>query len=217
MVIVSSKVTKLRVKPLLYALTIILIGIICLTPLASAVAPNPTYASATVDGQIDEWNLLADFFADMHRAGDPSKPVESKLYIRYDAIKEIVYVLVLAEPHIPVCSEKAEEAWVKIDGQKGNIVDDTFGDDDPDNPPDFAWVPADRKDKIGYEASFKLPPGSYKITVHVNVFDDKEVQTSLSLSTLQMFAVPDSSVFLAIASMAGATGLFTVYKRRNKH
>jgi hypothetical protein len=45
--------------------------------------PEPTYDTATVDGNESEWSLANDFFADMYRAGDPTKKVESKLYLRY--------------------------------------------------------------------------------------------------------------------------------------
>ena len=64
---------------------------------ASAAPPVPTFGTAVVDGNIDEWDLINDFFANMHRAGDPDKVVESKLYLRYDCATNTMYALVLTE------------------------------------------------------------------------------------------------------------------------
>jgi hypothetical protein len=129
----------------------------------------PSSGTAVVDGSTGEWNLAADLFANMYRAGNPAKPLESRAYLRYDCATGTVYVLVLSEPGVPTLTW-ADDAWVKIDG--GKAVDGTY--------PAFAWVglSADGKTARGYEASFPLAPGSYTIDIHVQVFDDNEEQTS---------------------------------------
>jgi len=52
--------------------------------MAMAAPPQPTYGVANVDGNIGEWDLANDFFANMYRAGKTDKEIESKLYLRYD-------------------------------------------------------------------------------------------------------------------------------------
>src|SRR5262249_53948116 len=59
---------------------------------AMAVPPAPTYGTANVDGNTGEWDLVNDFFSLMYRAGDPSKPVESRAYLRYDCSTQTMYV-----------------------------------------------------------------------------------------------------------------------------
>lgn len=49
----------------------------------------------------------------------------------------------------------------------------------------------------------------------MNVKDGK-AQTSKTLNTLQLFVVPEPGTLVAFASIAGATGLFAVYKQRRK-
>ena len=84
---------------------------------AGAAAPNPTYGTAVVDGSTGEWNLGSDFFANMYRAGNPAKPLESTAYLRYDCTSGTVYVLVLSEPNVPTLTWP-DDAWVKINGGK---------------------------------------------------------------------------------------------------
>jgi len=139
----------------------------------AATPPEPTYASANVNGNYGEWDLNNDFFADMYRAADPTKKVESKLYLRYDCQTETLYVLVLAVNGVTVLPEP-DNAFVKL-GNAIKLVDGNDGDDG--TPPDFAWVMSN-SDYIGFEASASLAPGNYpNLNVHVNV-DDGGSQTS---------------------------------------
>ncbi len=142
---------------------------------AGATAPNPTYGTAVVDGSTGDWNLGSDFFANMYRAGNPAKPLESTAYLRYDCATGTVYVLVLSAPNVPTLTWP-DDAWVKING--GKAVDGTFGNDG--TPPDFSWVglSQDGQTAGGTEASFPLAPGTYSIDIHVQVFNDNEEQTS---------------------------------------
>lgn len=132
-----------------------------------------TNGGITVDGDYSDWNLTDDFFAEMHRAGDPSKKLESNVYLRYDCATQTMYVLVLTVDGVPGLAE-TNNSWVKIGGQTGNIVDG--------NDASFAWVglgyDGNQTHVQGYEASFSIAPGSYTVAVHIQVFDDGASQTS---------------------------------------
>lgn len=137
-------------------------------------------ANITVDGNISDWDLTNDFIADMHRAGKPDKPVETKLYMRWVCPEKVVYVLVLqADPSIPILTlDPSNETFVKVDGTKK--VDGGSGNDG--TPPDFAWYGTpflgNSNYAQGWEASFTLDEGTYTFKVHNNVFNDGESQTS---------------------------------------
>jgi len=130
---------------------------------------EPTYASATVDGSIADWDLTNDFFADMYRAGKTSGKVESKLYLRYDCYAGMMYVLVYTAGDWPVLVE-SNEAWFAVGSVSGKV-----------NFNEFAWVDqgydGDSGHAKGWEASFSINPGSYEIWAHINV-DDGGSQTS---------------------------------------
>lgn len=146
---------------------------------AFADAPYPGYGTRIVDGDVSDWNLAKDYFATMYRAGEEGKPLESWLYLRYDCNTNTLYVLVRGRPSVPVVVSE-DEAWVALGSINTKLVDGYSGADGV--PPDFAWVdvapaPGDSV-AAGFEASIPLLPGSYKLIVHVNVWDDNEEQTS---------------------------------------
>lgn len=136
------------------------------------------YSAATVDGNIGEWNLAQDFFANMYRAGDPSKKLEAKAYARYDCLEEVMYILVLTEPGVPLLVDG--DAWIAIGSINNKVVNDNSGDDG--TAPDFAFVginfDGDPNHAQGYEASFPIAPGTYELIIHGNVFDDGLGQTA---------------------------------------
>jgi hypothetical protein len=115
----------------------------------------------------------------MYRAGDPTKTLESNVYLRYDCDNGILYALVLQANGVPLIINSGT-AWIAIDTQSNKVVTDGSGNDG--TPPDFAWVgqgyDGDSTHAQGYEASFYLAPGTYEIIVHVNVFDGGTTQTS---------------------------------------
>jgi hypothetical protein len=161
-------------KSVLPALALLLVLVIGALPAYGAIPPEPTYGSATVDGHYSEWDLTNDFFAQMYRAGDPNKQVESTLYLRYDCKTHTLYALVLAEEGVTVLAQP-DDAFVKL-GNSTKLVDGNYGDDG--TPPDFAWVMEDST-YIGFEASAPLAPGNYtNLNVHVEVYDDDASQTS---------------------------------------
>lgn len=140
---------------------------------------NLTYGSATVDGDSSEWDLAedgsGDFFANMYRAGNDSKPIESKLYLRYDCSTETLYALVLSVNGRNGLAQP-DDAFIKL-GNSTKLVD---GNDNNDGtPPDFAWVDQDGNDVQGFEAAASLAEGDYSnLNVHLQVFSDGESQTA---------------------------------------
>lgn len=160
-------------------------------PLYAASPPEPAYGTANVDGSTGEWYLEADFFANMYRAGKPDKPLESKLYLRYDCSTKTLYALVLGEPGVPVLANLPADNYMKL-GNATKLVDGNSGDEG--TPPDFAWVglgfdgnPAHAQ---GWEASALLMPASYtNLNVSAQVLDACGGQTS---------AVPNWAIPLVI-------------------
>lgn len=150
------------------------------SPAQASTPVQPNYGSATVDGNAGEWDLTLDYFADMYRAGNPNKELESQLYLRYDTINQIVYVLVLSVNGQNILQTPTDGAYVFVDGSK--VVDGGTGDDG--TAPDFAWVNPDGSGRAeGWEASFPLAiplesDPDFSINVHCNVYSDGSSQTS---------------------------------------
>jgi hypothetical protein len=156
--------------------------------------PHPTYLTANVNGDTSEWNLTNDWFADMYRAADPDKEVESKLYLRYDCSSGTLYALVLAEPGVTIVANLPGDSFIKL-GNSTKLVDGNSGDNGM--PPDFAWVGLDGDIASGWEASAKLAVGSYtNLNVHTQVNDGGQ-QTS---------AVEDRAIDLVIDCNLGSIG-----------
>lgn len=166
-----------RMKKRLIVLTAIM-GIVALMVAATVLASEqPTYDVATVDGDYGEWNLNEDFFAYMYRAGNPDKPVESSLYLRYDCETKVMFGLVLANtPTATVQVDGNEEHWLKID--RSVVVDEQAGLDG--TPPDFAWIGLENGTALGWEASADVTAGSHTIQAHT-ITDDGEFQTSATI------------------------------------
>lgn len=165
-----------------YSLLVLLLLPAILVLPARATPPQPSYGGALVDGIPSEWNLTDDFFSLMYRAGNPSKPVESRAYLRYNCTLGIMYVLVLTEPGVVgYIDPLVQTAWVAINSQNNKVVTENSGNDMI--PPDFAWVDrgfdGNPQHVHGYEASFLISPGSYNIIFHIDIFDGAS-QTSAS-------------------------------------
>ncbi len=169
----------------------LLLTFVLLSGFALAVAPNVTYINpddptnpvpnVTVDGSYTtvagEWDLTNDFFKGMWIAGDDTKQLLSKSYLKYDCNTQTMYVLVLKESGTSI--DGNAEAWVRIrqnkddalfedDGvtEKNPIVQESTGDDG--TPPDFTMI-LNGATEIGYEASFKVRPGVWDIEMHMNI------------------------------------------------
>lgn len=136
---------------------------------SAANPPQPTYGVADVDGDTPEWNIAEDFFANMHEAGRISKPILSKLYLRYDCANEVLYALVSLEDGNHLNWDGIGEHYIKVYNSK--MVDETYGDNN--DPPDFAYLDVDDPNAEGWEASILLPKNeTYLINIHTQVDTD---------------------------------------------
>ena len=126
---------------------------------------EPTYGTAVVDGDYSEWDLDADFFANLTSG---SGKTWSKLYLRIDCYcgGATLYVLVLNATDPVILVEGGTEVWVKINDNK--VVSSDSGDDGV--PPDFAWINSDDTYANGWEASVDYPlrNGDWNLKVHCN-------------------------------------------------
>ncbi len=153
---------------------IALLLVVCSTIAVSSVmaaAPAVVYGDATVDGNTNDWDLVADFYDNMHEAGSPAKKLLSKSYVKYDCETQKLFVLVLTEPTV-TADNSAGDAWVKVyDLGQSPQVDG--------NSASFAWV-FNGQTRIGYEASFALAPTNYnEVEIHLSVtWDGQSGRTS---------------------------------------
>jgi hypothetical protein len=121
-----------------------------------------------VDGNPSEWNLTADFVANLYEGGNSSNPVEAKLYLRYDSAGDVLYAFVKAQPGVVLQTIDPAEAYLSTPAT-GKIVSGLSGDNGV--APDFAWVGLSTPTATGFEASGLLGPGSYDLRVHAKVPD----------------------------------------------
>ena len=118
---------------------------------------TPSYGTATADGVTSDWNLTNDFFADMYEAGNPTKDLLSKAYLRYDCETNTLCVLVVMESGQPA-DQSAADSWMKV----YDIANSTQVDG---NSSAFAWLP----NQGGWEGCFQLAEASYaEVEIHVN-------------------------------------------------
>lgn len=162
-------------RSVLFALVMLFVALLLPTPI-SAMAPQPTYAIANVDGNTGEWNLATDYFADMYVAANPDREVESKLYLHYHCNTGTLYALVLPEPGFSIVASGGD-AFIKL-GNNNTLVNDDMGDNNV--TPDFHYFGVSGNTATGWEASAFLAPGTYtNLNVHTNVFDSSgQMQTS---------------------------------------
>gem|GEM_PF-5576388 len=135
----------------------------------AAGSDEPTYGTATVDGDSSEWDLTNDFFAEMYEAGKLDKDVLSKLYLRYDCSTGTLYALVLPEPGQDI-QATADDNFIKL-GQNSKLVDGGSPYYPSDGtPPDFEWIGLSGVVAEGWEASTPLPPEDYEnLNVHAQI------------------------------------------------
>ena len=111
--------------------------------------PNPNAGSATVDGDISEWDLTIgglDYFDDMYRAwnqggGQTGQPVLSHLYLRYDCSTEIMYVLVYQKDDTLPLIRVGGDHYVATPSNNNKVVDES--DESNVALPLFAYVDID--------------------------------------------------------------------------
>ena len=163
-----------------FSFTMVLVFVFAVFPISGAQAatptPEPSYGTATVDGNPGEWNLTADEFAPLYQAGMSGKPIEGYVYLRYDCNTNVMYALVKTVPGVTILSDMSPEVhYIKIDGPSGKVVDSGSGNNG--TPPDFEWV-VSGGDTIGWEASFNLAVGVHTILVHTQVYDPNSGETN---------------------------------------
>lgn len=130
--------------------------------------PSPASGTASVDGDAVEWDLTADFFANMHGQGKVEKPLHSTLYLRYECATQTLFALILPVDGYVVAVEPYQ-AYIKL-GTDDTLVNGGAGDDD--EAPDFDWIAADGNEADGWEASAILAPGFYNnLNVQTKVWD----------------------------------------------
>jgi hypothetical protein len=142
------------------------------------------YKEATIDGDPADWSPLTTRIP-MFEAGDPTKDNPSSAHLRYDCKNETLNVLVLAESGFTLI-DMASAAWATVEEPAGNktapyngnfkLYTGASGIDGA--PPEFSWIAHDPAGSVtigeetfavvdGYEASFRIPPGSYSsLVVH---------------------------------------------------
>lgn len=179
-----NKVMQARI---IQSLAIILLLVISFMPYGNAkavVIAEPAYNVATVDGDISEWDLSTDFYANMYRAGNPDKTIESKLYVRYDCLSETLYALVLPEPGVIILANDSD-TFIKW-GESGLLVNAT---DTPADGilPDFEWINKVYNSDLatwvadGWEAAAHVPVGDYtNLNVHTQVYDGGSQTSAVS-------------------------------------
>ena len=193
--------------------------------LKAAVPPEPSYITDSsevidVDGNIVEWDLTNDYFADMYKAAKDNKAVLSKLYIRYDCENGILYAMVLLDNDYVIDPDAAaDNHFIKVNESGESkivvkLVDADTGDDD--DAPDFHYILNSDDEKIGWEASTDLPVGSYKLNVHTQVYNDEtSAVEGRDLALLINCGTNDIPEFPTIAlPVAAILGLMFIFGRK---
>ena len=183
--------------------------------LPAAIPPAPSYITlpsevTDVDGDNSEWDLSADFFANMTEAAKPDKELLSKLYLRYDCTNETLYAMVLLEPN-QVLDGNPDDHFIKL-GNSVKLVDASYGDDG--SAPDFQFIVNATGAKIGWEASTPLSAESYtNLNVHTQVYDDRtsaveDRSISLVINCGDAYIPEFPTVALPIAAIIGLMFIF---------
>lgn len=229
-------VTIFNSKCVVATFSIILVAVLFSSPVVTAASPpQPTYGIANVDGDITEWDLNKDFFAGMYNGWNEDNAHEASVYLRYDVLSGVLYVLVLTEPGWTGIAS-AKDSWVSISTSEGKINDKRVTGDSGDDgiPPDFVYVDTYTKNNInycqGFEASFKLPLDSWWIAAHMNVvaLNDAGVSSvepetagtndkTILLVLQSLTVVPEAPYGATLMSVLLACGLFVAYRKKQKH
>jgi hypothetical protein len=163
-------------KRLSLLLVMLCVSFSLLTPL-QAEAQQPAYGSGiVVDGDIGDWDLNSDFYAEMYMAGNPDFINLSTLYLRYDCATSMLFALVLDIENDGWSPDyEADEAWIKFYdiGWSNNLLIDGNGGGNT-IPRCFQWVfetPGDENSPLlGYEACASLDAAYYySFEAHLNI------------------------------------------------
>lgn len=170
----------------------------------SSLSSTVSLGSSTVDGDYSEWDLTADFFADMHKAGKGSKDILAKSYLTYDCDNEVLYVMVLVESPGEYV---VDDVWLKVyDLQKSPLFDEGEGNDGV--PADFSWIiDPNTSQKLGFEASVSLSAADYEeIQISMEVYDGKSSENASTGKGGKGGSLPYASLPLATSCSSEASG-----------
>jgi len=230
-------VTIFNSKCVVATFSIILVAVLFSSPVVTAASPpQPTYGIANVDGDITEWVLNKDFFAGMYNGWNEDNTHEASVYLRYDVSSGVLYVLVLTESGWTGIVS-VDDSFVSISTSDDRKINDqrVKGDDIADgDPPDFVYVGTYTKNNVdyceGFEASFKLPLGSWWIAAHMNVVELNDAGVSsvkpetagtndktIPLVLQSLTVVPEAPYGATLMSVLLACGLFVAYRKKQKH
>ncbi len=159
---------------------------------AYGAAPYPVCGTAVVDGNSAEW-VAGDFFANMYTAGNTKKPVLAKAHLRYQATTETMYVMVAQVDANKPLLVQSEEAYVKVGTPSPSTTAVSDQTNNDGTPPDWAWVGlgyAGTRDghntARAFEASFKIPQGTYRLNIHVNVWTSENETAAVEGRNIQL-------------------------------
>ncbi len=174
--------------------------------------------TANVDGSAGEWTPPNDFVANLYRAGRADKPVEGKVYLRYDSNTCILYAYAVSDYGTNVMADRPDDAFVKL-GNTTKLVDGNSGDNNA--APDFQWVGLSGNRATGFEASVVLAPGTYDLNIHMQVYR-KGAQTAafigraLTVTLLKNVTVPPGVPEPATLGLGGLSVLATLFATRRR-
>ena len=141
---------------------------------------EPSVGTAVVDGVSSEWDLTADFAANLYVAGNILKPVAGNLYLRYDCREQRLFVLVLSTDGSPI-NESLDEIWVRIDGAP--------------QPVEFTSFALVGDVAVGWEAVFPLTEAA--MVVHTNVLLDGQWETGATSGLSVCPVCPATAVLMS--------------------
>ena len=131
-------------------------------PLAAQAGVRP---AVVVDGQYDEWDLDKDCSTPMRSDRGCTGEALPSVYLRYDAITNTVFVLVLQKDSI---QDGKKKPVVNIYSLGQNIPVNINGAGKVSN---FSWV-RDDGNRVGWEGSFQLTPGAYDCDTALNTIKE---------------------------------------------
>lgn len=162
-----------------FTLFTILLGAILFSSAPVMAQGEPNYgAGISIDGNISDWDLSSDYFADLYQSGTAVKkngkanPVTGKLYLRYDCGQQKLYVLYQAIDGNPIIVDDGNEVFVKRSDNSKALTS---------NSESFAWIQgafsSDPNYAEAWEGSFSLNHDNEIYNVHSNLYYDRESQT----------------------------------------
>ena len=141
--------------------------VLAIIPMASARADVINAGEADVDGLVTEWNPATDTVFNLYRNGSSSRPIEGKVYLRYDSDSSTLFAYAVSNNGTNVKTTTGSSAHVSLIHPSTTLVNGNSGDNGA--APDFKWVSKSGSYAKGFEASAVLAPGTYTINIAMQV------------------------------------------------